>query len=64
MEILSILGVVFIIALIFFGGGVLGWFLKAVGFVFDHLWDGCMVSIRWLIIGGLIIIFIMAALGL
>lgn len=64
MEILSILGVILIIAVIFLGGGVLGWFLKAFGFVIDHLWDGCLVSIKWFIIGGLILLSIMGFLGI
>jgi hypothetical protein len=44
MEILAVIGIVALIALIFFGGGILGWILQAVGFIFEKLFEGCQTS--------------------
>ena len=44
MEILAVIGIIALIALIFFGGGILGWILQAVGFIFEKLFEGCQTS--------------------
>ena len=44
MEILAVLGIVTLIALIFFGGGIIGWILQVVGFIFEKLFEGCQTS--------------------
>jgi hypothetical protein len=41
MEILAVIGIVALIALIFIGGGILGWILQIVGFIFGKLFEGC-----------------------
>ena len=44
MEILAVIGIIALIALIFFGGGILGWILQVVGFIFEKLFEGCQTS--------------------
>lgn len=44
MEILAVIGIIALIALIFFGGGILGWILQAVGYVFEKLFEGCQTT--------------------
>ena len=44
MEILAVIGIIALIALIFFGGGILGWILQVVGFIFEKLFDGCQTT--------------------
>lgn len=44
MEILAVIGIIALIALIFFGGGILGWILQAVGYIFEKLFEGCQTS--------------------
>ena len=44
MSLLAVIGLVALIALIFFGGGILGWILQAVGFIFEKLFEGCQTS--------------------
>jgi hypothetical protein len=40
MEILWVLGLIFLIALIYVGGGVFGWLLKGVEVIFNFLLEG------------------------
>lgn len=40
MEILAIIGILFLIGVLFTGGGILGWLLKGFGGIFDLLWEG------------------------
>ena len=44
MEILAVIGIIALIALIFFGGGIIGWILQAMGFIFEKLFEGCQTS--------------------
>jgi hypothetical protein len=41
MEILAVIGILAIIAIVFTGGGLLGWVLKAIGEIIGFLSDGC-----------------------
>ena len=44
MEILAVIGIIALIALIFFGGGIIGWILQAMGFIFEKLFEGCQTT--------------------
>ena len=53
MEILSILGIIVLIILLFVGGGILGWIFKGIGSIFELLlegWGSCLRVILWIII--------------
>lgn len=41
MTILTIIGVVVLIVLIFVGGGLLGWIIKGLEVIFSFLMEGC-----------------------
>ena len=59
MEILTIIGILVLILIIFTGGGILGWLLKGIGAVFELLLDGwgsCLRVIVWII---LILLFLL-----
>ena len=61
MEVLTIIGVIVLIFIIFTGGGILGWLLKGLGAIFEFLlegWGSCLRVIVW------IILIIMALLAL
>ena len=63
MEILAIIGLLAIIAVIFTGGGILGWGIKGLGTIFDFLaegWNSCLRVILWIIV----IFFVLLALAL
>ena len=60
MEVLTIIGVIVLIIIIFTGGGLFGWLLKGFGTIFEFLlegWGSCLRVIVWII---LIIILILA----
>ena len=60
MEILTIIGILVLIFIIFTGGGILGWLLKGIGAVFELLLDGwgsCLRVVVWII---LIFLFLLA----
>ena len=60
MEILTVIGVIVLIVVIFVVGGLLGWGLKGIGEIFSFLsegWNSCWSVIAWII---LIVIFLMA----
>jgi len=60
MEILAIIGLLAIIAVVFTGGGLLGWVFKGIGKIFEFLfegWGSCLRVIGWII---LILIFLFA----
>ena len=60
MEVLTIIGVIVLIIIIFTGGGIFGWLLKGLGAIFEFLlegWGSCLRVIVWII---LIIILILA----
>ena len=60
MEIITIIGVIVLIIIIFIGGGILGWLFKGFGAIFEFLlegWSSCLRVIFWII---LIIILILA----
>ena len=60
MEIITIIGVIVLIIIIFKGGGILGWLFKGFGAIFEFLlegWSSCLRVIFWII---LIIILILA----
>ena len=63
MEILAVIGILAIIAIIFTGGGLLGWVFKGIGAIFGFLsegWTSCLRVIV-IIIG---ILFLLLALAL
>lgn len=57
MEILAFLGLILVCALLFVGGGLLGWAIKGVMKVVEFLFDGCSTTIAW-------IIFVIILLGM
>ena len=60
MEILTIIGIILLIGLIYVGGGLLGWVLKGLGEILGFLskgWDSCFSAIIWII---LVILFLCA----
>ena len=60
MEVLTIIGVIVLIIIIFTGGGIFGWLLKGLGAIFEFLlegWGSCLRVIFWIIV---IFILIMA----
>ena len=60
MEVLAIIGILFLILIIFMSGGILGWLFKGIGAIFEFLlegWGSCLRVIVWII---LIIILILA----
>ena len=61
MEILAVIGIIALIALIFFGGGVIGWILQAMGFIFEKLFEGCQTSFGCLFF---VIVFGLLLLGM
>ena len=63
MEILAIFGLLAIIAVVFTGGGLLGWALKGMGSIFEFLskgWGSCLRVIFWIFV----ILFLLIAMGL
>ena len=60
MEILSFIGILLLFALLFVGGGLLGWVLKGLSEVFGFLLEGCGTTIGWIIFGILLLGFLMA----
>lgn len=40
MEVLTIIGVIVLIIIIFTGGGILGWLFKGLGAIFEFLLEG------------------------
>lgn len=67
MELLAIIGLIAIIAIIFTGGGIFGWGLKALGTVVSFLaqgWSSCISAIIWLFILFFVFGMILAMLGL
>jgi hypothetical protein len=61
MEILAVIGIIALIALIFFGGGILGWILQVVGFIFEKLFEGCQTSFGCLFV---VVVFGLLLLGM
>jgi len=60
MEVLTIIGVIVLIIIIFTGGGILGWLFKGIGAIFEFLlegWGSCLRVIVWII---LIMLFLLA----
>ena len=51
MEILTFIGLLVLIVLIFIVGGLLGWGLKGLGKIFSFLLEGCSTTIAWIIFG-------------
>ena len=62
MEILSFIGILLLLALLFVGGGLLGWVFKGLSHVFDFLLEGCGTTIAWIIFGVLLLGFLIANL--
>ena len=61
MEILAVIGIIALIALIFFGGGILGWILPVLGFIFEKLFEGCQTTFGYLFF---VIVFGLLLLGM
>lgn len=60
MEILTIIGLIVLVLIVFTGGGILGWVFKGIGGIFELLFDGwgsCLRVIAWII---LIFLFLLA----
>jgi hypothetical protein len=63
MGVLTIIGIIVLIPIIFIVGGILGWLLKGVGAIFGFLLEGCGSCLRvlfWIAI----IFFVLLALAL
>ena len=45
MDVLTVIGIIVLIILAFVCFGLLGWVLKAFGWVFDFLQEGCSTSL-------------------
>ena len=53
MEILTIIGLIVLVLIVFTGGGILGWVFKGIGSIFELLLDGwgsCLKVIVWIIL--------------
>ena len=53
MEILTIIGLIVLVLIVFTGGGILGWVFKGIGSIFELLLDGwgsCLRVIVWIIL--------------
>jgi hypothetical protein len=61
MEILAVIGIIALISLIFFGGGIIGWILQAMGFIFEKLFEGCQTSFGCLFV---VVVFGLLLLGM
>ena len=60
MEVLTIIGVIVLIIIIFTVGGILGWLFKGLGAIFEFLlegWGSCLRVLVWIV---LIILFFLA----
>ena len=60
MEILTIIGLIVLVLIVFTGGGILGWVFKGIGGIFELLLDGwgsCLRVIAWIV---LILLFLLA----
>ncbi|MCR5837072.1 MAG: hypothetical protein K6G88_11245 [Lachnospiraceae bacterium] len=60
MEILTIIGLIVLVLIVFTGGGILGWVLKGLGAIFEFLlegWGSCLRVVVWII---LILLFLFA----
>ena len=67
MEILAIIGFLFIALIIFTGGGLIGWGIKGLEAVFSFLfkgWDSCISAILSIIAWAIIIFFALLLIGL
>ena len=56
---LTIIGIIVLIGLLFVGGGLLGWLIKGVEVVFSFLSEGCshtLGCLLWIIIGFCVLI--------
>jgi hypothetical protein len=60
MEILAVIGIIALLVLIFFGGGIIGWILQAMGYVFGKLFEGCQTTFGCLFVTILIVLFLLA----
>lgn len=58
MEILAVIGVIFIALILFVGGSLLGWAFRGIGAVFGVLMDGCGTTL------GIIVLIILGFLFL
>lgn len=63
MEVLTIIGIIVLIILAFVFFGLLGWVLKAFGWVLDFLMEGCSTSLGCLF-WVFIIIFLLIGLAM
>jgi hypothetical protein len=63
MEILTIIGLIALIILLFVGGSLLGWVIKGLEVVFSFLLDGCSSTlgcIFWVIAGIIVMLALFA----
>ena len=58
MDVLTIIGIIVLIIIAFVFFGLLGWVLKAFGWVFDFLQEGCSTSLGCLFWVFIIVLFI------
>ena len=58
MDVLTIIGIIVLLILAFVCFGLLGWVLKAFGWVFDFLQEGCSTSLGCLFWVFIIVLFI------
>jgi hypothetical protein len=60
MEVLTIIGIIILILIIFTGGGLIGWVFKGIWTIFEFLlegWGSCLRVVVWII---LILLFLFA----
>ena len=53
MEILTIIGLIVLVLIVFTGGGFLGWVFKGLGAIFEFLlegWGSCLRVVVWIIL--------------
>jgi len=53
MEVLTIIGIIVLILIIFTTGGIFGWVLKGLGAIFEFLlegWGSCLRVVVWIIL--------------
>ena len=59
MEILTIIGLIVLVLIVFTGGGILGWIFKGIGSIFELLlegWGSCLRVVAWIV---LILLFLL-----
>lgn len=56
---MEIIGIIFLVIILFILGGICGWVLKAIGYVIEFLFNGCLNSLGCLFWGGMILLLLL-----